>query len=509
MNTLLNIIFIFVLIIPLYAQNNAPEITGQEELSTPEDTPLTITFSDLSVEDVDNTYPDDFTLTVLEGDNYTIEGGSGGENSDTNPFEDLVIPNPSSGVFIGQATIDGTSAGEGDWSAAFDEDGNIAGAAAIMINAGTAYINMPIYGDDTTTPDVDEGMNAGESFVLKIWDSSTGDILDYPESFDCWYNNNGGPMNGCGNYTEVFDFPVSTGGDGNTIVPDENYFGDLTVPVYVDDGEAENSQSNTFDLLVTVTSVNDAGPVLGEIGPQGTDEDTPLTVTLSASDVDNDELIFSAESDNESVTVSVIGDQLIMTPAPDYFGTANITVTVSDEFLTDSETFELTVNPANDAPVIEDIAAQVMDEDATLTIILNASDVDGGSGEGDENDLTFSVVSDNDAISISVDSTLLTITPDTNYYGNATITVTVTDMGNRLMDETSFGVTVNNVNDFPVLTVIGDQSINEDTLITLSVDFTDVDIHDPADTHTITVESSSPADVSVENLSGDVSGSTY
>jgi len=509
MNTLLNIIFIFVLIIPLYAQNNAPEITGQEELSTPEDTPLTITFSDLSVEDVDNTYPDDFTLTVLEGDNYTIEGGSGGENSDTNPFEDLVTPNPSSGVFLAQATIDGTPAGEGDWSAAFDEDGNIAGAAAIMINAGTAYINMPIYGDDTTTPDVDEGMNAGESFVLKIWDSSTGDILDYPESFDCWYNNNGGPMNGCGNYTEVFDFPVSTGGDGNTIVPDENYFGDLTVPVYVDDGEAENSQSNTFDLLVTVTSVNDAGPVLGEIGPQGTDEDTPLTVTLSASDVDNDELIFSAESDNESVTVSVIGDQLIMTPAPDYFGTANITVTVSDEFLTDSETFELTVNPANDAPVIEDIAAQVMDEDATLTIILNASDVDGGSGEGDENDLTFSVVSDNDAISISVDSTLLTITPDTNYYGNATITVTVTDMGNRLMDETSFGVTVNNVNDFPVLTVIGDQSINEDTLITLSVDFTDVDIHDPADTHTITVESSSPADVSVENLSGDVSGSTY
>ncbi|MDP6143205.1 MAG: tandem-95 repeat protein [Candidatus Marinimicrobia bacterium] len=509
MNTLLNIIFIFVLIIPLYAQNNAPEITGQEELSTPEDTPLTITFSDLSVEDVDNTYPDDFTLTVLEGDNYTIEGGSGGENSDTNPFEDLVTPNPSSGVFLAQATIDGTPAGEGDWSAAFDEDGNIAGAAAIMINAGTAYINMPIYGDDTTTPDVDEGMNAGESFVLKIWDSSTGDILDYPESFDCWYNNNGGPMNGCGNYTEVFDFPVSTGGDGNTIVPDENYFGDLTVPVYVDDGEAENSQSNTFDLLVTVTSVNDAGPVLGEIGPQGTDEDTPLTVTLSASDVDNDELIFSAESDNESVTVSVIGDQLIMTPAPDYFGTANITVTVSDEFLTDSETFELTVNPANDAPVIEDIAAQVMDEDATLTIILNASDVDGGSGEGDENDLTFSVVSDNDAISVSVDSTLLTVTPDTNYYGNATITVTVTDMGNRLTDETSFGVTVNNVNDSPVLTVIGNQSTNEDTLITLSVDFTDVDIHDPADTHTITVESSSPADVSVENLSGDVSGSTY
>ena len=77
-------------------------------------------------------------------------------------------PNPSSGTFIGQATIDGTLAGAGDWSAAFDEDGNCAGAAAIIMNGGIAYINMPIYGDDSTTPDVDEGINAGD------WDSSGG-----------------------------------------------------------------------------------------------------------------------------------------------------------------------------------------------------------------------------------------------------------------------------------------------------------------------------------------------
>ena len=53
-------------------------------------------------------------------------------------------PNPSSGTFIGQATIDGVPAEEGDWSAAFDEDGNCAGAKALTINAGTAYINFPI-----------------------------------------------------------------------------------------------------------------------------------------------------------------------------------------------------------------------------------------------------------------------------------------------------------------------------------------------------------------------------
>ena len=84
------------------------------------------------------------------------------------------INNPSSGTFLGQAIIDGAPAEEGDWSAAFDEDGNCAGATALTINNGLAYINMPIYGDDNTTPDVDEGMNGGESFTLKVWDSSAG-----------------------------------------------------------------------------------------------------------------------------------------------------------------------------------------------------------------------------------------------------------------------------------------------------------------------------------------------
>ena len=117
-------------------------------------------------------------------------------------------PNPSSGTFLGQATIDGVPAEAGDWSAAFDEDGNCAGAKELTISGGAAYINFPIYGDDNTTPDVDEGMNAGENFTLKLWDSSADAILEYPTSFDCWYNNNGAPMNGCGGHTEVYNFSV-------------------------------------------------------------------------------------------------------------------------------------------------------------------------------------------------------------------------------------------------------------------------------------------------------------
>ena len=113
-----------------------------------------------------------------------------------NPWEGLVTPTPTSGVFQGQALVNGSPASSGDWVAAFDEDGNIAGADALILDGGLAYINVTIYGDDELTDDVDEGMNGGEDFVLRLWDSSSDMIYEYDESFDCWYNNNGAPMNG-------------------------------------------------------------------------------------------------------------------------------------------------------------------------------------------------------------------------------------------------------------------------------------------------------------------------
>ncbi|SVC76530.1 uncharacterized protein METZ01_LOCUS329384, partial [marine metagenome] len=114
---------------------------------------------------------------------------------------------PSAGAFQGQALVNGEPASEGDWVAAFDEDGNVAGATEVTIYDGQAYIiALVIYGDDSLTPDVDEGINDGEMFTLKLWDSSENIIYDYSESFDCWYNNNGAPMVGCGDLNSVYNF---------------------------------------------------------------------------------------------------------------------------------------------------------------------------------------------------------------------------------------------------------------------------------------------------------------
>ena len=50
-----------------------PSIVGQQQLVVDEDSPLTVTFSDLEVVDPDNIYPQGFSLSLADGNNYTVD----------------------------------------------------------------------------------------------------------------------------------------------------------------------------------------------------------------------------------------------------------------------------------------------------------------------------------------------------------------------------------------------------------------------------------------------------
>lgn len=56
--------------------NEPPIITGQSALSVPSGRDITVTLDDLMVTDPDNNYPDDFTLTVLDGVSYNHDGNA-------------------------------------------------------------------------------------------------------------------------------------------------------------------------------------------------------------------------------------------------------------------------------------------------------------------------------------------------------------------------------------------------------------------------------------------------
>ena len=251
---------------------------------------------------------------------------------------------------------------------------------------------------------------------------------------------------------------VAVDGSTLTVSPASDYNGDITVSVIASDGQASGSGSFTL----TVTPVNDA-PVIGTLDNQSIDEDTSLTVELSASDVDGDALTFSAS--NGDSDISVDGTTLTITPPADYNGSEDVTVVVTDGDLSDSTTFTLTVNPVNDAPTLDDLADASVAEDTDFTLELSGADVDGDA-------LTFLASVDANG-SVAVDGSTLTVSPASDYNGDITVSVIASD--GQASGSGSFTLTVTPVNDAPVIGALDNQSIDEDGSLTLDLSGSDVD----------------------------------
>jgi membrane protein implicated in regulation of membrane protease activity len=252
---------------------------------------------------------------------------------------------------------------------------------------------------------------------------------------------------------------VSVEGSTLTVTPATNFNGSIVVSVLASDGQA--SGSGTFTL--TVTPVNDA-PVLSHPGVQTIDEDGLLTIDLLASDVDGDELIFSASADNNAA-VDVVGSSLTVAPAQNYYGSIVVGVTVYDGYLSDSTSFWLNVTPINDAPELGDLADASVAEDNSYTLELSGTDIDGDT-------LTFQASVDGNG-SVSVDGSTLAVTPAQDFNGDLTVSVIASD--GQASGSGTFTLTVIPVNDAPVITSLDDQVIAEDTSLIFNISASDID----------------------------------
>ena len=165
-------------------------------------------------------------------------------------------------------------------------------------------------------------------------------------------------------------------------------------------------------------------------------EDQPITVDLSIIDPNLKLFTFVAVSDTNAVSVSVSSSMLTFTPKVDWYGLANIKVYASlFPSFKDSLEIELTVTPVSDMVSIQDLT---IDEDKAGDITLTST-FDGAS--------TFTAISDNNAVSVSVSSSTLTLTPKANWNGVATIKAYASDGSSK--DSTSFKITVTALNDSP------------------------------------------------------------
>ncbi|HHF2875272.1 TPA: tandem-95 repeat protein [Vibrio diabolicus] len=235
-----------------------------------------------------------------------------------------------------------------------------------------------------------------------------------------------------------------------------------------DDGGVINGTAN-----LDIKPVNDA-PIATNDAIQ-TDEDSQVVIDVLAndSDIEGDDLsITSASVSEEQGIVEIVDGKLVFTPAENFNGNATISYTISDGELEDEAQVSVTVNPVNDAPIaLNDATITEEDTSVTIDVLPNDTDIDGDTLSIE----SASVPSDQGQVEI-IDGKLV-FTPTENFNGDAEITYTVTD--GSLTDQATVTVTVNAVNDTPVVeSNIADQTLAEDFTpytIDLNTAFSDVD----------------------------------
>ncbi|WP_232824832.1 Ig-like domain-containing protein, partial [Algibacillus agarilyticus] len=175
-----------------------------------------------------------------------------------------------------------------------------------------------------------------------------------------------------------------------------------------------------------------------------------------------------------------------------------------------TESFSITVTNTNDAPVNSTMANVTIAEDTTYTFTdhtLSVSDVDGDtltlqlaatagtlslSGTTDLSGstapgATLSFSGSSGSINTALNN--MTYTPGADQNGTYTISQTVSDASTSDVD--NFVITVTNVNDAPVNTLVSNVTTNEDTNYTFTgSDALSVSDADSADTLTVTLASS-------------------
>ncbi len=239
-------------------------------------------------------------------------------------------------------------------------------------------------------------------------------------------------------------------------------------------GFADSSYAPSTDILGNSRGANpDAGcyeyisrgntaPVLQTIGDKSADENATLTLTVSATDADNDTITYSATGSPTGATFS--GQIFSWTPSYSQAGTHQVTFTASDGQAQDFETITITVNNVNRAPVLESIGSKSVSENSTLSFSISAADADGDT-------ITYSVANlPTGAVFVGQS---FTWTPGYNQAGTHQVTFTTSD--GQAQDSETVTIIVNNVDRPPVLGAIGNKSVYAADLLTFTVDAADPD----------------------------------
>ncbi len=222
---------------------------------------------------------------------------------------------------------------------------------------------------------------------------------------------------------------------------------DLVVRV-TDDGTP--ALSSEADVIININDINEA-PIFTSADIVNLNHDQTLTHTLTATDPENDSLIFLGNS--LPSWVSLNGDQLEITPSYANIGTHQVELVVSDGTNQVAQQLTIVVNESNIAPTAtEDQTFSIDENSANGTVVGQVEATDPNLGQI----LTYTIVSGNDlgifAITSDGQITIADSTKlDYEQLTSVSLTVRVTDNGSpNLSDEV---IVVLGINDLPDTTI--------------------------------------------------------
>ena len=220
-------------------------------------------------------------------------------------------------------------------------------------------------------------------------------------------------------------------------------------------------------------------PTLDPIGNRTVAEQTLLTFTATATDLDAGQTVtFSLSADAPAgASIDPNTGQFTWTPTESQGpGAYSFTVRATDNGVpacTTGERITVTITEVNRVPSLAAVGNQTVNEGSLLTFAVSASDPDLPT-----NTLTFSLAPGAPAgAAVDPATGVFTWTPtEAQGQANHSLAVVVTDSGSPALRATNaFNVTVNEVNNPPVLSPVSPQTVEELSLFTFAVSATDPD----------------------------------
>ncbi|MGC9341874.1 MAG: putative Ig domain-containing protein, partial [Bacteroidales bacterium] len=347
--------------------NDLPEVLSQSDVQTDRNQPVTISINDLVVNDPDNVFPTDHTMTILPGDNYTASGTT--ITPEDNYYGELLV-----NVQIS------------------DLEGSTDYQFVITVN----FVN--IAPEFTSTPKTNASEGSPYSYLIQVEDPDADQTITIT--------------------TLVLPAWLEFDDETNLLVgvPQRSDVGDNAVSLKVSDGELETFQNFT----IAVKSTNNV-PVIISSPPLQVNNYAQYTYIMNATDADAaDVLTYSAQLLPAWLSFDPATRTLSGIPEKTHVGTHNVILKVTDGYDEVLHEFTITVLDVNTAPVVISEPVDSARINKQYTYLMEVVDYEGDN-------LTFTPTLVPTWLTFDAGSRVLSGTPAQADLGEHTVIITVTD----------------------------------------------------------------------------------